>query len=94
MLVYVFGTMEILLLTEMLGLEKMSAAWRYCIGDKGDFDNRAPVIGDNVDMGVGAKIIGPVTLADNLKIGANAVVTKSCETPSAVLVGVPAKAIK
>lgn len=64
------------------------------IGDKGDFDNRAPVIGDNVDIGVGAKIIGPVRVADNVKIGANAVVTKSCETPSAVLIGVPAKLIK
>lgn len=56
--------------------------------------NKAPIIGDNVDIGVGAKIIGPVRVADNVKIGANAVVTKSCETPSAVLIGVPAKAIK
>lgn len=66
------------------------------IGNKGDFvnSNKAHIIGDNVDIGVGAKIIGPVRVADNVKIGANAVVTKSYEIPSAVLIGVPAKAVK
>lgn len=48
------------------------------IGNKGDFvnSNKAPIIGYNVDIGVGAKIIGPVRVADNVKIGANAVVTQ------------------
>jgi len=36
-----------------------------------------PVIGDNVFMGVGAVVIGNVTIGDNVKIGANATVTKS-----------------
>ena len=35
----------------------------------------APVIGDNVYIGAGAKIIGGVTVGDNARIGANAVVT-------------------
>ncbi len=61
-----------------------------CIGNKGDFDAGAPTIGDNVDIGVGAKIIGNIYIADNVIIGANAVVTKSCHEKGAVLVGVPA----
>lgn len=49
----------------------------------------APTLGDNVDVGVGAKIIGEVELGNNTKVGANAVVTKSFPANS-VLVGVPA----
>lgn len=64
-----------------------------CIGNKGDNGDGAPVIGDNVEIGVGAKIIGPIYIANNVKIGANAVVTKSCYEEGAVLVGVPAVAI-
>ena len=64
-----------------------------CIGNKGDFDQAAPVIGDNVDIGVGAKIIGGISIADDVKIGANAVVTKSCLEKGAVLVGAPAHVI-
>ena len=65
-----------------------------CIGNKGDFDLDAPTIGNNVDIGVGAKIIGKIYIADDVKIGANAVVTKSCYDKGAVLVGVPARKIK
>jgi serine O-acetyltransferase len=36
----------------------------------------APVIGGHVDIGAGAKIIGPVTVGDHAVIGANAVVTR------------------
>ena len=61
-----------------------------CIGSDGASDE-APVLGKNVDIGVGAKIIGGVTLADDIRIGAGAVVVKSCETPRATLVGVPAR---
>ena len=60
-----------------------------CIGNNGN-DNVCPIIGDNVDIGVGAKIIGNVHIANNVKIGAGAVVIKSCEELGAVLVGVPA----
>lgn len=62
-----------------------------CVGNKGDSDQDAPVLGDNVDMGVGAKVIGNVYIADNVKIGANAVVTKSCFEKGVTLVGVPAR---
>ena len=64
-----------------------------CIGSDGASDV-APVLGKNVDIGVGAKIIGTVTLADNIRVGAGAVVVKSCETPGATLVGVPARPVE
>ncbi len=48
-----------------------------------------PVVGNNVFIGAGAKIIGPVTIGDNAKVGANAVVLKDVP-PSTLAVGVPA----
>ena len=53
----------------------------------------APVIGNNVYIGPGAKIIGEVTIADGVCIGAGAVVTKSITEPNTTWGGVPAKKI-
>lgn len=64
-----------------------------CIGNNGQ-SRAAPVIGSRVDIGVGAKIIGDVTIADDVRIGAGAVVTKSCLETGAVLVGIPARNLK
>lgn len=64
-----------------------------CIGNLGTSLD-TPVIGDNVDIGVGAKIIGGITLANDIKIGAGAVVVKSCMENKATLVGIPAKVIR
>lgn len=64
-----------------------------CIGNNG-IDNRAPVIGDNVDIGVGASVIGGIKISNNIKIGAGAVVISDCEREGDVLVGVPAKSIE
>ena len=64
-----------------------------CIGNDGKSE-KAPVIGNNVDIGVGARIIGDLTIADNVRIGANAVVTKSCLEEGAVLVGCPARVLR
>lgn len=61
-----------------------------CIGNDGS-STAAPVIGNNVDIGVGAKIIGDIIIADDVKIGAGAVVTKSCLEKGSTLVGIPAK---
>jgi len=49
----------------------------------------APRIGNNVDIGAGAKILGPITIGDNVVIGANAVVTIDVPENS-IAVGVPA----
>lgn len=64
-----------------------------CIGNNGK-DNRCPRIGNNVELGVGAKIIGDVTLGDNVIIGAGAIVTRSFPKGNVVLAGVPAKVIR
>lgn len=55
---------------------------------------KAPVIGDHVYIGPGAKVFGDIQVADDVQIGANAVVSKSCEEKGAVLVGVPAGRIR
>ena len=64
-----------------------------CIGNDGS-NSEAPIIGDNVDIGVGAKIIGDVKIADNIVVGAGAVVVDSFNVARSVIVGVPAKRIK
>ena len=64
-----------------------------CIGNNGSIDI-APVIGDNVDIGYGAVIIGDIPIADNIKIGAKAVVNKSFEEPGITIAGVPARKVK
>lgn len=60
-----------------------------CVGNDG-FSLKAPCIGNNVDIGFGAIIIGDIKIADNVKIGAGAVVTTSCLHEGATLVGIPA----
>jgi len=50
-------------------------------------------IGDNVWIGAGARIIGPVTIGSNVVIAANAVVTKDIAS-NTVVGGIPARAIK
>lgn len=61
-----------------------------CIGNNGK-NNNAPKIGDNVSIGNGAIIIGPIEIADETVIAAGAVVTKSFHEKGCVLKGVPAE---
>lgn len=56
-------------------------------------DPAAPVIGDNVYIGAGAKIVGNIRIADDVAIGANAVVVKSIEEKGTTWGGVPARKI-
>lgn len=49
----------------------------------------APHIGDNVDIGAGAKLLGGIRIGDNARIGANAVVLTDVP-PNSLAVGVPA----
>lgn len=66
-----------------------------CIGNKGLMhDDEVPTIGNNVDIGVGAVVLGKVYVADDIKIGANAVVTKSFYEKGITIAGIPAVKIK
>jgi serine O-acetyltransferase len=51
-----------------------------------------PTLGDNIYIGPGAKIVGAVTIGNNVAIGANCVVTKDIPDNS-VVVGIPGKVI-
>lgn len=51
-----------------------------------------PRIGNGVDIGANVSIIGPVTIGDNVRIGAGAVITKDVP-PNCVVVGNPARVI-
>ncbi len=54
---------------------------------------KSPVVGDNVFIGSGAKVLGEVRVGDGARIGANAVVVKDVPA-GATAVGVPAKIVK
>jgi serine O-acetyltransferase len=62
-----------------------------CIGASGGIN--APVIGDNVYIGPGAKIYGKIKLGNNIAVGANAAVGDSFEEDNILIGGVPAKKI-
>ncbi len=59
----------------------------------GGTDNGVPTLGDNVIVGFGAVILGGITLADGIAVGANAVVNKSFPEPDITIAGVPARKI-
>ena len=63
-----------------------------CIGSTNG-DSKAPSIGNNVFISTGVKILGNITIADDVAIGANAVVVKDIATPRTTWGGVPAKKI-
>jgi serine O-acetyltransferase len=54
---------------------------------------RHPTLGSHVVVGAGAKILGGITIGDNVKIGANSVVLKNVAANSTVI-GVPGRVIK
>lgn len=54
--------------------------------------HQAPVVGDHVDIGAGAKLLGGICVGNNAKIGANAVVLSDVP-PAKTAVGIPAKVI-
>ena len=53
---------------------------------------RHPTLGNNIVVGAGAKLLGPIKIGDNVKIGANSVVTKDIPDNS-VCVGVPGRVV-
>ena len=56
-------------------------------------EKRHPTIGNDVVIGSGAQIIGPIKVGNNARIAANAVVVKDVPE-NATMVGIPAKAVK
>jgi serine O-acetyltransferase len=62
------------------------------VGLKYADDPGSPVIGNRVDIGAGAKVLGKIRIGDDVAIGANAVVL--CDVPSnSIAVGVPARVL-
>jgi len=64
-----------------------------CIGNKGSV-NKAPQIGDNVDIGVGACILGDIKIANDIVVAAGAVVVDSFLEEGITIGGIPARKIK
>jgi serine O-acetyltransferase len=54
---------------------------------------RHPTLKNNVVIGAGAKILGPITLGNNVRVGSNSVVVKSVDKNQTVI-GVPARVLK
>lgn len=73
--------------------ENCSLHGANCIGNNG-LTTGVPRLGNGVDLGYGAVVIGNVEIADNVKIGANAVVNRSVLEPGCTVAGVPAKIVK
>ena len=51
---------------------------------------RAPIIGDDVFIGVNSTVLGPITIGDRVRIGANTAVSTNVPSDS-VVIGSPAK---
>ena len=63
------------------------------IGTAAGKPDATPKIGNRVYIGPGAKLFGDIVIADDIAIGANAVVNKSFETAGIAIGGIPAKKI-
>ena len=61
-------------------------------GTSAEKGKRHPTVGDRVVIGAGAKVLGAITIGEDTRIGANAVVVKSVP-PNSVVVGVPGQNI-
>jgi len=80
----------------IINCEKMG---NYCVANSGVVVGvktgveKAPIIGNNVELATGCKVIGNVVIGDNAIVAPNSVVVKDVE-PGTVVSGVPAKFIK
>lgn len=63
------------------------------IGKQRPDGSQMPILGDNVNIAAGCKVVGPVNIGDNCLIGANSVVISSLPSDS-VAAGVPARIIR
>ncbi|MBR5498173.1 MAG: serine O-acetyltransferase, partial [Clostridia bacterium] len=58
-----------------------------------DVGKRHPTVGNNVMVGAGAKVLGPIKIGDNSKIAAGSVVLHEIP-PNSTAVGTPARVVK
>ncbi len=58
-----------------------------------DVGKRHPTIGNNVLIGTGAKVLGPITIGDNARVAANSVVLKDIPE-NCTAVGIPARVVR
>lgn len=67
-----------------------------CIGNKGtSYDlTEAPIIGSNVSIGVGSKVIGNVNICNNVSISSLSLINKNISEENSLYGGIPAKLIK
>lgn len=65
-----------------------------CIGNSGDDSKGLPIIGDGVDIGQGAQVLGNVQIANHVKIGAGSIVLKSINEEGCSVVGIPGKILR
>ncbi|HVJ21982.1 MAG TPA: serine acetyltransferase [Polyangiaceae bacterium] len=73
------------------GGENVHLQHEVTLGDNGY--GETPVLGSNVLIGAGAKVLGSIAVGDGARIGANAVVVKNVE-PNTTVVGIPARAVE
>ena len=78
----------------------MLLSWKNChihrtvvVGNDGK-TGYAPIIGNNVMIGAGAKVIEKIEIADNIKIAARAVVVNSFLEPSITIGGILVRKLK
>jgi serine O-acetyltransferase len=88
-LVFVHAT-GIVINGHVRGGERIYIEHQVTIGAEG---RRSPVLGNDIFIGAGAKIIGPVTIGDGARIGANAVVVHDVP-PYSTVVGIPARVVR
>ena len=74
--------------------ENCSIYHQVTLGGTGkDTGKRHPTVGDNVLIGAGAKILGPVTIGHNARIAAGSIVMKDVPA-DATVAGIPANVVK
>lgn len=65
-----------------------------CLGVARTNSSGCPTLGNGVDVGIGARVLGNIYIADDIIIGANAVVTESFYEPGITIAGIPAQKVK